>query len=81
MLDNISRLANKVREIQKLAYQAQHPSNVGASKGVLTGDDTVMVGTEELQAYFACDAPRVQGAPVWIQRDGKGGAVVIGVAF
>lgn len=81
MIDNIDRLAKKVKEIQKLAYLSQHPSNVGASKGVLTGDDTVIVGIEELQAHFACDAPNTDGTPVWVQRDGRGGAVVIGVAF
>lgn len=81
MIDNIDRLAKKVKEIQRLAYLAQHPSNVGASKGILTGDNTVIVGIEELQAYFACDAPNTEGTPVWVQRDGRGGAVVIGVAF
>lgn len=80
-MDNIDILANKIKDLQKLAYQAQHPSNVGAQYGVISAAGSVQVGAETLQAYFACDAPNVEGTPVWIQRDGKGGAVIMGVAF
>lgn len=80
-MSSIDILSQKVKEIQEMAYKAQHPLDVGASYGVIYEPGVVQAGKEFYSVSYACDAPDVKGTPVWFQKTAGGMAVVIGEAL
>lgn len=77
-MDNVGKLSQAVEDIYKAAYEAQHPSNVGAMRGIMESTSSVNISGRTYSAVIATNVRAIPGVPVWCQLDGNGNAIVIG---
>ena len=75
-MNNLLKLQSKVNEIIKEANKK--PVNVGALRGVMTSNDTVLIDGVTYRAVLGTQVNVYNGVQVWCQLTKDNTAVIIG---
>ena len=75
-MDDLIKLQTKVNEIIKEANKK--PVNVGALRGTMTSNDTVLINGVTYRAVLGTQVTIYQGVQVWAQLTKDNTAVIIG---
>lgn len=75
-MDNLIKLQSKVNEIIKEANKK--PVNVGALRGTMTSNDTVIIQGKTYRAVLGTQVTIYNGVQVWCQLTQDNTAVIIG---
>ena len=75
-MDNLLKLQTTVNEIIQQANQK--PVNVGALRGTMTSNDTVLIQGKTYHAVLGTQVNVYQGVQVWAQLTKDNTAVIIG---
>ncbi len=75
-MDNLIKLQSKVNEIIKQANKK--PVNVGALRGTMTSNDTVLINGKTYRAVLGTQVNAYNGVQVWCQLTSDNTAVIVG---